>query len=170
MKGEIKEASGSLRGTQLAEKVRKLEVVWSIGDLHGLADWAAFEAGIEKGLEAAAKLIEKQVERPQDCKSRGMKSFLRGFGDYAAGMGEEWRASHPELMDSYQAAVEAFENTYLVSAMVEQRGTIGHRARLVQASSKGLAVGTSLEMWQAEGWSVIGYDAAHCVNPYGESE
>ncbi len=46
----------------LADKVRHLEVDYSSVECMGLADWAAFEAGITKGLEAAAKAIEAAHE------------------------------------------------------------------------------------------------------------
>ncbi len=41
-----------------ADSIRNVTVKWSISDFYGLADWATFEAGIAKGLDAAANHVE----------------------------------------------------------------------------------------------------------------
>ena len=40
-----------------AEEIEKLKVEYNIADFFGLADWATFEAGISKGLKAAADFV-----------------------------------------------------------------------------------------------------------------
>lgn len=40
-----------------AEEIEKLKVEYNIADFFGLADWATFEAGISKGLNAAADFV-----------------------------------------------------------------------------------------------------------------
>lgn len=51
---------------------------------------------------------------------------------------------------------------YLVSALVERPGKMGHRARVHHFASKEEAIGSSLELWQVDGWSVVSYDCTLC--------
>ncbi|MNE35368.1 hypothetical protein D3C80_1291230 [compost metagenome] len=50
----------------IADEIEKLEVSYHVGDCLGLADWAAFEAGIAKGLKAAAEKVRAISAEMQD--------------------------------------------------------------------------------------------------------
>lgn len=54
----------------LASEIKKLEVSYHVGECMGLADWAAFEAGITKGLEAAAEKVSALSAQVQDVAAR----------------------------------------------------------------------------------------------------
>jgi len=50
----------------------------------------------------------------------------------------------------------------LVSALVEKPGMAGHRARVINAESFDAALGSSLFLWQVDGWSVSSWDCVEC--------
>ncbi|QCM10063.1 hypothetical protein CFBP6625_06660 [Agrobacterium tumefaciens] len=45
----------------LADDIERLEVDYNISEFYGLADWAAFRAGIAKGRAAAAELVRTRA-------------------------------------------------------------------------------------------------------------
>jgi len=51
---------------------------------------------------------------------------------------------------------------FLVSALVERPGMIGHRARVINSECEHTALGTSLSLWQVDGWSVTSYEIIEC--------
>jgi hypothetical protein len=51
---------------------------------------------------------------------------------------------------------------YLVSALVEKPGHSGHRAQVGAFASREDAIGSSLALWQTDGWSVSSYDCKLC--------
>lgn len=51
---------------------------------------------------------------------------------------------------------------FLVSALVERPGVIGHRSRVVNAESEHTALGSTLALWQTDGWSVTSYEIIEC--------
>lgn len=62
--------------SNLPEDIRNLEIDWRATEFFGLADWATFEAGIEKGLEAAAKYIESlQNSAEQEVNSLNLTEY-----------------------------------------------------------------------------------------------
>jgi hypothetical protein len=69
-------------------------VTYSTLSCHGLSDWAAYEAGIEKGLEAAARHIES-FKWPNDCLGRAIEA-LRYVADHDVQSGGEqlYNAAH----------------------------------------------------------------------------
>jgi len=46
----------------LEQQILDLEVSYGIDDFYGLSDWATFEAGIVKGLEAASLLVGQKAD------------------------------------------------------------------------------------------------------------
>ncbi|WP_421446317.1 hypothetical protein [Agrobacterium tumefaciens] len=58
--------SPSVAVKALADEIKKLGVSYHVGECMGLADWAAFEAGITKGLEAAAEKVSALSAQVQD--------------------------------------------------------------------------------------------------------
>ncbi len=56
----------ALAAKALADEIKKLEVSYHVVECIGLADWAAFEAGIAKGLEAAAEKVSARSAQVQD--------------------------------------------------------------------------------------------------------
>lgn len=51
---------------------------------------------------------------------------------------------------------------FLVSALVERPGMIGHRARVINSECKHTALGSSLSLWQVNGWNVTSYEIVEC--------
>lgn len=51
---------------------------------------------------------------------------------------------------------------FLVSALVEKPGMIGHRARVINSDSEHNALGSSLSLWQVDGWNVTSYEIVEC--------
>lgn len=49
-----------------AEEIEKLEVEYNVADFLGLADWATFEAGVSKGLKAAADFVRNAPSKTVD--------------------------------------------------------------------------------------------------------
>lgn len=51
---------------------------------------------------------------------------------------------------------------FLVSSLVERPGMVGHRATVVNADSFEAALGSSLAIWQVDGWSVTSWECVEC--------
>lgn len=72
-------------------------------------------------------------------------------------------APHPQPLPSQPAERDDRRaEVYLVSALVERPGKMGHRAHVASFGSKEEAIGASLELWQTDGWSVTSYDCTRC--------
>lgn len=52
---------------------------------------------------------------------------------------------------------------FLISALVEMPGKVGHRATVVNSESEDKALGSSLALWQVDGWAVTSYDITECT-------
>lgn len=68
------------------------------------------------------------------------------------------------LVGMVPAPVERLQGQqfYLVSALVEKPGKVGHRARVWLFDSKQQAIGSSLDLWQTDGWSIVSYECVLC--------
>lgn len=91
-----------------------------------------------------------------DSRRGDMKPNCDGEGEWLK------RESILDLLDAAASSSDAMGDVYLVSAMVERPGATGHRAQVARFGSKEEAVGSSLELWQTDGWSVVSYECTRC--------
>jgi hypothetical protein len=59
---------------------------------------------------------------------------------------------------------------YLVSALAEKPGARGHRARVGRFASRAEAIGSSLDLWQTDGFSVVSFECNSCDGLLGDAE
>jgi len=77
---------------------------------------------------------------------------------------ESGSSSGFEVTPTRSPETRSMGDVYLISALVELPGKIGHRAMARAFNSKEEAIGTALEIWQVDGWSVSSYDCKHCFS------
>lgn len=59
----------------LPEMIEQSVVSYGREEFYGLADWATFEAGIDKGLEVAAKLVRDTLSSAKEPQTEGWRSM-----------------------------------------------------------------------------------------------
>lgn len=101
-------AALSVDAYALADAINKLEVAYSVAECVGLADWAAFEAGITKGLQAAAEKVSNFPTQAQDVAAISQLNAVVDAWEALAG-GRQVRNSEVEkwLADDMAPAINS---------------------------------------------------------------